>query len=159
MWKRGASITCLATLALTGTALAAGQPISVNGTGGVAVPNGATPAQQQTAYDQALADAIGDAQTKALLVAQHLSLTLGPVQSFTEESADYLGFCGVGFLPGAAPAVRGVATAPAAATSGHLTPIPAKHKKHKTKKKAHKAQTSDNTCQVEADVTIVYSAG
>jgi uncharacterized protein DUF541 len=158
MWKQGAFITCLATLALSSTAWAAGQQISVNGTGGVVVPNGATAAQQQTAYDQAITVAISDAQTKALLVAQHLSLTLGAVQTFTEESADYLGFCGVGFLPGTATAVRGVASAPTAATSGHLTPIPAKHKKHKTKKKAHKAQT-DDTCQVEADVTLVYLAG
>jgi hypothetical protein len=56
--------------------------------------------------------------------------------------------------------VSGSASAPAAAgaSSGHLTPIPQRPKKHKTKKKAHKAQGSDNTCQLEADVTVVYSA-
>jgi hypothetical protein len=31
-------------------------------------------------------------------------------------------------------------------------------KKHKITKHAHTAQVSDNTCQVEADVTIAYSA-
>ena len=163
MWRIGVALAGAATLALSGTALAAsGQQISVNGTGGAPVPDGATNGQQQAAYDQALAAAIGDAQTKAPLVAQQLSLTLGPVQSFTEQSDDYLGYCGVGFLPGAAATgVSGSASAPAAAgtPNGRLTPIPAKPKKPKKhKKKAHKAQGSENTCQLEADVTVVYSA-
>ncbi len=149
-----------ATLALSGTAVAAtGQQISVNGTGGAFVPDGATNGQQQAAYDQALTAAISDAQTKAQMVAQQFSLTLGALQSFTEESDDYLGYCGVGFLPGvAATGVSGSASAPAAAgsASGQLTPIPAKRKKHKTNKQAHKAQGSDNTCQLEADVTVIY---
>jgi uncharacterized protein YggE len=161
MW-RAVALAGAATLALSGTAIAAtGQQISVNGTGGVSVPDGATNGQQQAAYDQALTAAISDAQTKAQMVAQQLLLTLGPVQSFTEESDDYLGYCGVGFLPGAvATGVSGSASAPAAAgaPSGQLTPIPAKPRKHKTKTKAHKAQASENTCQVEADVTLVYSA-
>ncbi|MGO9320675.1 MAG: SIMPL domain-containing protein [Solirubrobacteraceae bacterium] len=160
MWI-GAALAGAATLALSGTALAAtGQQISVNGTGGASVPDGATNGQQQAAYDQALTAAISDAQTKAQMVAQQFSLTLGPVQTFTEQSDDYLGYCGVGFLPGvAATGVSGSASAPAAgAPSGQLTPIPAKPKKHKPKKKAHKAQESDNTCQLEADVTVIYSA-
>ncbi len=162
MWRIGVALAGAATLALSGTALAAtGQQISVNGTGGALVPDGATNAQQKAAYDQALTAAISDAQTKAQIVAQQLSLTLGPVQTFTEQSDDYLGYCGVGFLPGAAaPGVSGSASAPAAAgaASGKLTPIPPKPKKHKTKKKAHKAQGSASTCQLEADVTVVYSA-
>jgi hypothetical protein len=157
---RALALSGAATLALSGTAVAAtGQQIGVNGTGGASVPSGATDAQQQAAYDQALTAAIGDAQTKAQMVAQQLSLTLGPLQSFTEQSQEYLGYCGVGFLPGVATSgVPGSASAPAAAggTSGKLTPIPAKPKKHKTKK-AHKAQESDNTCQLEADVTVIYS--
>jgi hypothetical protein len=162
MWRLGIVVACVVTLALPGTAFAAaGQQISVNGTGGVVVPDGATNSQQLGAYDQALTAAIGDAQAKAQLVAQQLSLTLGPVESFTEESEDDLGYCGVGFLPGVAEnGVSGSADAPAAAgsSSGQLTPIPAKHKKRKAKKKAHKAQQeSENTCQVEADVTVVYS--
>jgi len=161
MWIRVA-LAGAATLALSGTAFGAtGQQISVNGTGGASVPDGATNVQQQGAYDQALTAAIGDAQTKAQIVARQLSLTLGPVQSFTEQSDDYLGFCGVGFLPGvAAPAVPGSASAPAAVgvSSSHLTPIPAKPKKHKAKKKAHKAQSGENTCQVQADVTVIYAA-
>jgi len=159
---RALALSGAATLALSGTAVAAtGQQISVNGTGGASVPSGATDAQQQAAYDQALTAAIGDAQTKARMVAQQFSLTLGPVQSVTEQSDDYFGYCGIGFLPGvAASGVSPSASAPAAASapSGHLTPIPAKPKKHKTKKKAHKAQESDNTCQLEADVTVIYSA-
>jgi Protein of unknown function (DUF541) len=150
-----------ATLALSGTAVAAsGQQISVNGTGGASVPSEATDTQQQAAYDQALTAAISNAQTKAQMVAQQLSLTLGPLQSFTEQSEDYLGYCGVGFLPGAAATgVSGSASAPAAAgsASGQLTPIPSKPKKHKTKK-AHKAQEGNTTCQLEADVTVIYSA-
>jgi uncharacterized protein YggE len=160
MW-RAVALAAAATLALSGTALAAtGQQISVNGTGGATVPDGATDAQQQAAYDQALTAAIGDAQTKARLVAQQFSLTLGPVQTFTEESVDYLGYCGVGFVPGAAATgPSGSASAPTTtAPSGRLTPIPAKSNKHKTKKKAHKAQGSANTCQLEADVTVIYSA-
>ena len=161
MW-RAVALAGAATLALSGTALAAtGQQISVNGTGGASVPAGATNGQQQAAYDQALTAAISDAQTKARMVAQQLSLTLGPVQTFTEQSVDYLGYCGVGFFPGAAATgVSGSASAPTAASapSGQLTPIPAKPKKHKTKKKARKAQGSANTCQLEADVTLVYSA-
>ena len=157
--RRALALAGAATLALSGTALAAtGQQISVNGTGGAPVPAGATNGQQQAAYDQALTAAISDAQTKARMIAQQLSLTLGPVQTFTEQSVDYLGYCGVGFLPGGATTgVSGSASAPAAAgaPSGQLTPIP---KKHKTKKKVHKAQGSTNTCQLEADVTLVYSA-
>lgn len=162
MWRLGFAVATAAALALSGTALAAvGQQISVNGTGGATVPDGATNGQQQAAYDEALTVAIGDAQTKAKMVAQQLSLTLGEVQNFTEQSDDYLGYCGVGFLPGvAASGVSGSANAPAAAgsTSGQLTPIPAKPRKHKSKKKAHKAQESGSTCQIEAEVTVIYSA-
>lgn len=158
---RALALSGAATLALSGTAVAAsGQQISVNGTGGASVPSEATDAQQQTAYNQALTAAIGDAQAKAQMVAQQLSLTLGPLQSFIEQSDDYFGYCGVGFLPGiAASGVSGNTSTPATAgsTSGQLTPIPTKPKKHKTKK-AHKAQESNNTCQLEADVTVTYSA-
>ena len=102
MWIRGVVLVGAATLALSGTAVAAtGQQISVNGTGGASVPEGATDGEQQAAYDQALTAAISDAQTKAQIVARQLSLTLGPVQTFTEQSDDYLGYCGVGFIPGA----------------------------------------------------------
>jgi hypothetical protein len=159
MWRIGVALAGALALAMSGTALAAtGQQLSVNGTGGASVPDGATNAQQQAAYDQALAAAIGNAQTKAQMVAQQLSLTLGAVQTFTEQSDDYLGYCGVGFLPVAAtPGVSGSASAPAATASGRLTAIPPKPKKHK-KKKAHKAQSGENTCQLEADVTLVYAA-
>lgn len=163
MWKLGAALVGVATLALSSTALAVtGQQISINGTGGATVPDEATSAQQQAAYDQALSAAIGDAQAKAQMVAQQLSLTLGAVQTFTEDSDDYLGYCGVGFLPGVAESnVSSGAEAPVAASSpsGQLTPIPAKPKRHKSRKKAHKAQTSETTCQIEADVTVVYAAG
>jgi len=156
---RALALSGVATLVLSGTAVAAtGQQISVNGTGGATVPSGATNVQQQAAYNEALTAAIGDAQMKAQMVTQQLSLTLGPLQSFTEESDDYLGFCGVGFLPGVAATGVSGSAAPAAAPSGQLTPIPAKPKKHKTKKKAHKAQESESTCQLEADVTVIYSA-
>lgn len=158
---RALALSGAATLALSGTAVAAsGQQISVNGTGGASVPSEATDAQQQAAYNQALTAAIGDAQTKAQMVAQQLSLTLGPIQTFTEQSDDYFGYCGVGFLPGVATSgVSGSANAPATSgsASGQLTPIPTKPKKHRSKK-AHKAQESDNTCQIEADVTVIYSA-
>jgi|GEM_PF-1713930 len=163
MWIGVALAGATTTLALSGTALAAtGPQISVNGSGGASVPDGATNGQQQAAYDQALTAAISDAQAKAVMVSQQLSLTLGPVESFTEESDDYLGYCGVGFLPGAAaPSASGAAGAPAAAgaSSGELTPIPPRRPKHKSKKKAHKAQESNSTCQIEADVTVVYAAG
>jgi hypothetical protein len=157
MW-RAVLLTGVATLALAPSALAAGEGITVNGTGSASVPDGATNAQQQSAYTQALSAAITNAQTKAPAVAQQLSVTLGPLASFTEQSDDYLGYCGIGFLPGvAASGVSVNASTPAAGgASGQLTPIPAKPKKHKTKKKAHKAQSSDNTCQLEADVTLVY---
>lgn len=165
MWKLGGFVLAGgAALALSGPALAAtGQQISVNGSGGATVPAGATNRQQQTAYDQALTAAINDAQTKAGMVAQQLSLTLGPVQTFTEQSIDYLGYCGVGLVPGVgATGVSGAPTAAGTTTPGQLKPIPAKPKtkkhKTKTKKRAHTAQASDNTCQVEADVTIAYSA-
>lgn len=163
MWKLGGFLLAgAATLALSGPAFAAtGQQISVNGSGGATVPAGATDGQQQTAYDEALSAAVNDAQTKAGMVAQQLSLTLGPVQTFTEQSIDYLGYCGVGVVPGVgATGVSSAPTAAGATTTGQLKPIPAKPKtkKTKTKKDAHTSQASDNTCQVEADVTIVYSA-
>jgi uncharacterized protein YggE len=157
MW-RALLLTGAATLALAPSALAAGEGISVNGTGSASVPDGASDAQQQSAYAQALSAAITNAQAKAQTVAQQLSVTLGHLQSLTEESDDYLGFCGIGFLPGvAATGVSQSTSAPAAAgASGQLTPIPAKPKKHKAKKKAHKALSSAGSCQLEADVTLVY---
>ncbi len=151
------ALVCAATVALSGTAIAAAdQQISVNGTGGASVPDSATTTQQQAAYSQALTAAISDAQAKAQQVAQQLSLALGPVQSFTEQSDDYLGYCGVGFLPTAA--VTNGVSAPAAGTtsSGQLTRIPVKQNHHKAK--AHKAQSSETSCELEADVTLVYSA-
>lgn len=161
MW-RGAALTGAATLMFSGTALgASAQQISVNGSGGASVPDGATVVQQQAAYNKALGAAISDAQTKALLVAQQLSLTLGAVQTFTEQSDDYLGYCGVGFLPSVAAGVSGSAGTPEAASTsnGQLTPIPAPPKKHRSRKKAHRAATSTQTCELEADVTVVYAAG
>ena len=159
MWIRAVALVGIVALALPATALAAtGQQISVNGTGGASVPEGATDSQQQAAYDQALTAAIGDAQAKAQMVAHELSLTLGPVETFTEQSDDYLGYCGIGFVPVAA--APGDAHAPAAtnAPNGQLTPIPRKHRKHRSKRAAQKAQTSSDTCELEADVTVVYSA-
>jgi hypothetical protein len=48
MWIRGVALAGAATLALPGTALAAtGRQISVNGTGGASVSEGATDGQQQ----------------------------------------------------------------------------------------------------------------
>jgi uncharacterized protein YggE len=161
MW-RGVVLTGLATLALSASALAATeQQISVNGTGSASVSDGASNAAQQVAYNQALSAAIGNAQSKAQAVAQQLSLALGPVLNFTEESDDYLGYCGIGFAPVAAsPRVSENASAPVSAgASSQLTPIPAKPKKHKAKKKAHKAQSGAETCQLEADVTLVYLVG
>jgi Protein of unknown function (DUF541) len=163
IWKLAAGSVCVAALALSGTAVAAtGQQISVNGAGSANVPNGASTAQQQAAYDQALAAAITDAQTKARAVAQQLSLTLGPVQTFTEQSYDYLGYCGFAVFAGA-PAAAGVGTAtpraPSGASGANLTPIPAKHRHHKHKKRARKANSAENTCQIQAEATVVYAAG
>ena len=157
MW-RGVLLTGAATLALSQSALAAEAGISVNGTGSASVPDGATNAQQQTAYGQALSAAITNAQGKAQAIAQQLAVALGPLASFTEQSDDYLGYCGIGFLPGVAATgvSENAATPTAGGASGQLTPIPAKPKKHKPKKKAHKAQSAANTCQLEADVTLVY---
>jgi uncharacterized protein YggE len=158
------SLACGAAVIATGIALStaaialAGQQISVNGTGGAAVPDSASTVQQQTAYNQALGLAISDAQAKAHLVAAQLSLTLGPVESFTEESDDYLGYCGVGFLPTAAVTKGADSPTAVSSPSGQLTPIPAKHKHHKRKSKAHAAATSEDSCEVQADVTVVYAA-
>lgn len=188
MWKTaGTALIGAAALAISAPAApalgAASGQISVNGSGQASVPDGATYTQQQTSYDQALTAAITDASSKAQLVAQQLSLTLGPVVSVTEESFDYLGYCGVAFAPGvAAPTASGVSSAPSApststtagsTTGTQLTPIPTKSTKHKAKKharratkrahqtsaRAHAAQASDQSCELEADVTIVYSAG
>lgn len=150
------------TLALSGTAFAAGQQISVNGTGGAPVPNGATNAQQQAAYSRALTLAVTDAQTKARAVAAQLSLTLGAIQSVTELSNDYLGYCGIGFVSSPA-ASKGVSvgsgsSGASAVLNSQLKPIPPKKKKHKHHKRAHKAQSGESSCQVEADVTLVYAA-
>jgi uncharacterized protein YggE len=176
----GAILVGAATLAFATPAMAAASPqISVNGSGEASVPADASYAQQQTSYDQALTAAISDASSKAQQVAQQLTLTLGPVVSFTEESVDYLGYCGFGIAPGlASSTASGVANGPStstavgAPTGTQLTPIPHKSTKHKGKKRAHRAHrhahrsssratavaASDQSCQLEADVTIVYSA-
>jgi uncharacterized protein YggE len=184
MWKTaGTALIGAATLAIATPATpalgAASAQISVNGSGEASVPAGATYAQQQASYDEALTAAVNDARSKAQLVAQQLSLTLGPISSFTEESFDYLGYCGIAIAPGvAAPTASGVSSAPSTSTtagsgtSTQLTPIPTKSTKHKAKKhaqrasrrahqastRAHAAQASDQSCELEADVTIVYSA-
>src|SRR5581483_2031331 len=177
MWKAaGAVLAGTAALTISTPALAdTSQQITVNGSGGATVLAGATYADQHAAYNQALGAAISDAQGKAQLVAGQLSLTLGPVVSFTEESVDYIGYCGFAIAPGiAAPVTSGTSgvsssaatTATGAAPSNGLTPIPRKSTKHKKTKKhasrahrqAHDAQPADNTCQLDADVTIVYSA-
>jgi hypothetical protein len=175
----GAATLAISAPATSALADASGQ-ISVNGSGEASVPAGATYAQQQASYDQALSAATTDASSKAQLVAQQLSLTLGPVVSFTEESFDYLGYCGIAISPGvAAPTASGVSSLPTtsttagSATGSQLTKIPTKSTKHKAKKharragshphqastRAHAAQASDQSCELEADVTIVYSAG
>lgn len=184
MWKTaGTALIGAATLAISAPVApalgAASGQISVNGSGDASVPAGATIAQQQASYSQALTAAITDASAKAQLIAQQLALPLGPVASFTEESVDYLGYCGIAIAPGVgAPTASGVSSPSTAATVGsatgpQLTPIPHKSTKHKTKKhalrpsrRAHQASTqaraaqaSDQSCQLEADVTIVYSAG
>jgi uncharacterized protein YggE len=180
MWKTaGTALIGAATLAILSPAApaqgAAGGQISVNGSGEASVPAGATYAQQEGSYDQALAAAITDASSKAQLVARQLSLTLGPVVSFTEESFDYLGYCGIAIAPGvAAPTASGAPTTSASAgsaTSSKLTPIPPKSTKHSKKHRrrsgkrahqssmrAHATDASDQSCELEADVTIVYSA-
>ncbi|MGA2014505.1 MAG: hypothetical protein ABSH51_28805 [Solirubrobacteraceae bacterium] len=185
MWKTAGTVLIgAATLAIAAPAApalgAAGGQISVNGSGEASVPAGATYGQQQAAYDQALSASITDASSKAQLVAQQLSLTLGPVISVTEESFDDVGYCGIAIAPGVeAPTASGVSAAPSTSTTAgsgtgtQLTPIPAKSHKHKAKKharrasrqaqqantRAHAAQASDQSCQLEADVTIVYSTG
>ena len=172
----GAALIGAATLALSSPAIAAASTqISVNGSGEASVPADATYAQQEASYDQALTAAITDASSKAQQVAQQLSLTIGPVVSVTEESFDYLGYCGFAVAPGLATSTTsGVASGPSTATGTgtQLTPIPHKPTKHKVKKHAHRAhrrahratprataaQASSQSCQLEADVTIVYSA-
>jgi uncharacterized protein YggE len=157
-----AALACIATLVLAaGASAASGQQISVNGTGAADVPSGASNAQQQAAYDRALSAAITDAQTKAGALAKQLALTLGPVQTVTELSNDFLGYCGIGFVsaPGASGVSVGASTPAAAAPSSQLRPIPAKHRKHRSKRKAHKTQAAESACQVQADVTLLYAAG
>jgi hypothetical protein len=189
MWKTaGTALIGAATLAIVApaAALAAGGQVSVNGSGQATVQAGATAAQQQSSYDQALNAAIGDASSKAQLIAGQLSLTLGPVLSVTEESYDSIGYCGVAYAPVVAPTASGVAgttstvattNAPATSAGGsstgtRLTPIPNKTTKHSKKhgkraasRRAHRvtahrlrpADDASQSCEIEADVTIVYA--
>lgn len=154
---RAIALAGAATLALSGTAVAASNgQITVNGSAGATVPERATDAQQQAAYSRALSAAIKNAQTKAQMVAQQLSITLGPLQSFTELSEDYPGYCGTVVASTPAAGIGGGA--------GQLTPISAKHRTtKKLKKQAHAAaaetEANESSCEVDADVTLVYATG
>jgi hypothetical protein len=154
---RLAASTAIATLALSGSALAASPEITVNGAGSAGVSAGASDAQQQAAYAQALDAAIADARAKALAVAQQLSLTLESVQSFTEQSNAYLGFCEGFFAPGVA---QGTAAPTASSGPANLERVPAKSHSHHSRhsKRAARKADSEPACQVQADVTIAYNA-
>jgi uncharacterized protein DUF541 len=92
--------------------------VTVNGAGAVDVAAGAKASDRQAAYRSALTAALDDAKAKAELIAGHEGLTLGAVQSVTEQGNDLMQGCVVAYgatgsgvaVPAPAPALRKAAT-------------------------------------------------
>jgi hypothetical protein len=148
------------------TAAAAPRLVTVNGAADASVPSNSSAAVFTQTYRTQLTAALDDASAKAALVASKEGLTLGPIQSVSEQSNSPTSDCEQQFGP-TVESAAGLA-APGAKTTT------AKHPK--AKKKAKKPTThakssvrsardaADDTgdddvypCDISAGVTVAYT--
>jgi len=151
----------VAGLAATGLAAAAAPAdtstlpsITVNGTGDEGVAADAPTASLSAAYTAALGDALSAAAAKATFVAAREGVTLGALQTVTENTDVPTSACpGVTELPTAA-GVSGKAK------KNSKTKTKTKTKKPASKHAASKAQIVPvGGCSVPAQVTVTYLIG
>jgi uncharacterized protein YggE len=116
--------------------------VTVTGAGDTRVAVNASGDALRTAYRSALGEALDDAKGKAGFIAQQTSLTLGSVQSVTEQTST--------------PTVGACAIAEAKAL-GRPARRPRKLKATTPKPGAHPAQAEPTTCDVTAAVTVAYA--
>jgi len=153
------SIVALAAAGALGTAGAdpvapAGQrSITVNGTGSKALPDAATSADRDAAYEAALGAALDQAQATAQLVARKLGASLGQVYSVAEQSQEDVYPCGE-VIAFARPGARFAPTpsAPAPRRSGKAPQRP--HARPARPRIATQAQ-----CREDASVSVTYLLG
>jgi uncharacterized protein YggE len=126
--------------------------ITVNGGGEANVAADAKPADRQAAYRTALSAALDDAKAKADFVAQHEGVTLGAVQSVTEQSNSVLSWCAVPYAAGGAvkPAI------------GAPVPRPlVRPRRHRSRRRPAAppqiVQPVPPRCPVQAAVTVAYA--
>jgi hypothetical protein len=126
------------------------RTVAVNGAGGRDVAVNAPAADVKSAYSASLADALDDAGAKADSLAAKTGLTLGAVQTVTEQTNTPLHACDYGPI--------------AYAKGGAVQSRPVKRKRStRTRKTATKraiAPPGDDgpgTCTVAAGVTVTYA--
>jgi hypothetical protein len=162
----------------SGSASGAPETIVVNGSDTETIASDADAATQQSTYETALAAAVANAGVKANVIATALGATLGSVDNVTEESSSSGDLCET-YLPVEAASGGANGNAPtttSTSTTGHKK----KHKKHKAGALVRgvaasvpvgvptpgpvghgtvmfsSADTSNDTCSIEADVTVTY---
>lgn len=129
------------------------RSITVNGSASRSVSATASDADQLAAYRAALSDALSAAKHKAEFVASTEGVTLGQLQTVTEQTDAYPGYCG--YSVSASNSTGAVGTAgPGAYPRPHA---PAKHKRRPTSKhRAHRAAATPASCAIGASVTVTY---
>ncbi|MEA2358801.1 MAG: hypothetical protein QOI62_2061 [Solirubrobacteraceae bacterium] len=153
----GVVLTTAAALAVAGVLGVAGAQtpatpaagerlVTVNGGGEAQVSSDASASDRRTAYRTALGAALDDAAAKAAFVAQRAGLTLGAVQSVTEQTGSVLDGC-VSFAA-AAPGVAGEARP--------LRQVKRPRPRKRAGAKPAQATSGPFQCQVIASVTVGY---
>jgi hypothetical protein len=160
-WIGGVAAAAAALTAASALGVAGAQPpatsapageqrlITANGTADIRMPSDASASDRRTAYRTALAAALDDAGAKAAFIAQHTGLTLGAVQSVTEQTGSI--FDGCLALGEFATIVPGGLPLP-------VPQVPRPHRKPaKHKAKATRPQAETVQCEVPAGVTVAYA--
>ncbi len=128
--------------------------ITVNGSASRSVSATASDADQLAAYRAALSDALSAAKHKAGFVASTEGVTLGQLQTVTEQTDAYPGYCGYSVSASSSKPGAGGTASPGAYPRPHA---PAKHKRRLTSKhRAHRASATPASCAIGASVTVTY---
>jgi hypothetical protein len=130
------------------------RTVSVQGFASETIPQEASTATADSIYHQGLADAVSDGQSKAQLLAEKTSATLGPVQSVGEgggyidcpEGQEYLGAQPDFGSAGASGSI----SAPAVANVVRRPALSRRPKRHAAKK------ASGAACTLYAQVSLIY---
>lgn len=142
------------------------RTVSVAGVASVPIPQAAPQAEADAVYRQGMAAALGDAQGKAEFLAGKAGVTLGAVQSITEdggsiscraeEAEAYAEYEGEQPDFGSGLAVASVAPE-AAARTGAAKPAVKKARKKRPKKRPMAKKATAGSCKLEAQVSLTYA--